>query len=181
MKEESEMPFAFSPSENENEGEKNSHESCLSKNIKMVIFIIIGALLVMAIIATIIIIVFKGENKNKDSNYNKEESDIKTNGTNFIKAVYNITKISERSKIYNVYTNPPNYYNMSKLISSIKIDDKNIKVDPHNGTYQFDKGGIYTVKFYFKEDLHYIEGFFMYCTDMHPIKQYLLYKLLLIN
>ena len=55
---------------------------------------------------------------------------------------------------------------MSELISSIQIDDKNIAVDPQSGTYQFDKKGIYTVKIYFKEDLRYIEGFFMYCTNV---------------
>ena len=54
---------------------------------------------------------------------------------------------------------------MSKLISSIKIDNKYIEVD-HDGTYRFDKEGIYTLRIYFKEDLRYIEGFFMFCSDV---------------
>jgi len=54
---------------------------------------------------------------------------------------------------------------LSKLISSIKIDNKYIEVD-HDGTYQFDKEGIYTLRIYFKEDLRYIEGFFMFCSDV---------------
>ena len=157
MKEELEMPFSFSPSENEK-------ESCLSKNILLLIFIIIGVILVAGIIVTIIIITTF--DVKADTLPEPEESDIETNNTNFIKVVYNITKISERTKIYNVYTNPPNYYNMSELISSIKIDNKKIEINRHDGTHQFDKKGIYTLNIYFKEDLHYIEGFFMYCTDI---------------
>jgi len=169
MKEDSETPFAFSPNENEEENGKDFQESFFSKNKKLILFIITGVLLVAAVIITIIIIVSKGdkkgENNSKQNENNKQKSDNETS-TNFIKAVYNISKISERTKIYNVYTNPPNYYNMSKLISHIKIDDKNITVDSEDGTYQFNKKGIYTVKFYFKETLHYIEGFFMLCSDL---------------
>ncbi len=72
MKEEIEMPFSFSPSENEK-------DSCLSKNVLIIIFIIVGVIIAGGIIVTIIIIT--SFEVKLDAVDDEKENDIETNKT----------------------------------------------------------------------------------------------------
>ena len=158
MKEDSETPFAFSPTINDdqNENEKQGGSSFFSKNQKLIL--IISGIVLIAVIVTIIIIIIIVSSKGGDKNKDNGAADKPETSTNYITAIYEVTKIKSATKIYSEYSLPPKVINYSQIISSIRLNDKILNIE--KGEYTFNEKGNFTLKIYFKSDLNMLDNFF---------------------
>ena len=85
---------------------------------------------------------------------------ISENSTIYLVAKYDITSTTEKTRIYSQFAIPPIYKEFTPYISSVWVNDK--KVDATGGDVLFTTKGKTTVKIYFKKDLEFLDGFFMY-------------------
>ena len=75
-------------------------------------------------------------------------------------AKYDIISTAQKTKINSKYAPPPIYKEFTLFVSCVWVNDK--KVDATGGEVQFTTEGKTTVKIYFKKDLEFLDGFFMY-------------------
>lgn len=79
---------------------------------------------------------------------------------NYITAKYDVTSITTPTKIFTPYAPPPVFKEFAPYISSVMVDGTKINVT--NGEYQFAEDGKVTVEIYFKKEMEFLDGFFMY-------------------
>jgi surface protein len=78
----------------------------------------------------------------------------------YLIAKYDVTSTSQKTKIYSRFAAPPFPKDFTPYISSVWVNDK--KVNATGGEVQFTTEGKTTVKIYFKKELEFLDGFFMF-------------------
>ena len=154
MKDESSVPFSRGPDTDTEKG------SFLRGKGLLILGLI--AVVIILIIILIIILVTKSGGDDEEFEEDEESSNI------YIVAKYDITKTEDKVKLYTTFTPPPFYHDYTKLLSSVHVNGKRTELES-DGTFKFEKTGTYTIRFYFKEDLTYLDAFFMNCGELSEV------------
>jgi len=176
MNEDSETPFAFNPTENNELDEQSNPKSSFFENNKKLILIIAGGILAVVILTVISIIIYKAVNKGDGTS---EDNKRKINpypdpipippaktSDNYIIAKYEATEVPETSRIYTPIPLPPENINYTKYILSVVY--LNISLSINEGSFRFKFKGNYTFNIYFNGDETFstLGYFFFNCPNL---------------